>query len=134
MVYVKGIVYRDNLIFPDTGSVDIHINGRPTLNISSILNGQIYFLRMSSNIASYSKHASKMEIIKPEKSNGLSKPSIVKVDHILKEVFRSHYPKGYLSEDDYTRVIAKFHGYQKVNCCESNHCSCCDYEIIVKHS
>lgn len=130
MLKIKHIVFRDNIRFPDNGILDFKIKGHPTINITEEIEGEIFFLRMSSKIAEYIQNKNKMELIKPSKLNGLSKPSVVKVDHIIKEEYRNKCPAGSLSDIDFERVINKLINFRADNCCDSLYCACADYDSL----
>ena len=123
----KDVVFRNNIKFPDNGLLDFKINGHPTVNITEECDEEIYFLRISSQIHQYVNNKDKMVLIKNSKYNGLSKPSVVKVDHILKEGYRNIIPAGALSNLDYNSVIDKLEEFRTNNCCTSHHCACNDY-------
>lgn len=127
---MKDVVYRNNVKFPDSGKIDFKIDGHPTVNITDEMDGEIYFLRVSSNVSKYIQYKDKMELIKPHKSNGLSKPSVVKVDHVLKEGFRNIWPAGTLADTDFKNVMKKLNEYRADNCCSDGYCACDDYDKI----
>lgn len=120
---LKHIVFR-KYKFPDTGALG---TAHPTLNIEKE-NNSIYFLPLSSNIASYALYQNKMVIVKPDSINGLKRPSVVKLDHIFEEEPTGKHSIGYLNDLDFKVVIDKFHEKSLYKTCRCDNCSCSRYK------
>lgn len=131
LLEVRDIVFRNNIRFPDNGNIDTKIGGHPTVNATEEIDGEIYFFRMSSQIAQYVQNKDKMVLIRPNRCNGLSKPSVVKVDHILKENYRIIAPAGYISENEFEEIMDKFKRNNLESVCNGQYCACKDYFQLV---
>lgn len=105
----KGeIIYRNNLVFEDTGKLDLKINGHPTLNITDGENGFVYFFLITSSRINRDDKNSCYYKLEAEKFGGIKKRSWVDLAYVFKEECVNRMPAGAVSEDVYNDIILQF--------------------------
>lgn len=103
MFYEGDVVYRNNIIFKDTGKIDYKIGGHPTLNI--LYKDEPCFLVMSTTYH-YCKDSSKFYPIKATKGSGLKRTSYINLTHIYKCGDEGNkIPSGKIPPEEYEKII-----------------------------
>ena len=95
------IIFRKNIVFKDTNTLDLSLRGHPTLNITNPINGKIYFLLITSNKLEGKRYYE----FKPTKRNRLKNISYVDLDYIYSEDYKNYIPYSRITENEYKKII-----------------------------
>lgn len=96
-----NVVFRKNIVFKDTNTLDLSLRGHPTINITDPINGKIYFLLVTSNKIDSKRYYE----LKPTKRNKLKNISYVDLDCVYCEDYKNYVPYSRITENEYEEIM-----------------------------
>lgn len=101
---IGDVIYRNNIKFKDNGKLDSRVKGHPTINISSSINGKIYYLSVTSS-RKIIKRDYNFYKIKDKKNSKLTKQSsYVNLDLIYEEDKSNKVEVGYIATPEMVTI------------------------------
>lgn len=101
------IVYRDNIVFQDTGKLDLKITGHPTMTIIEDDEYSYFFLITSTRVKG-ARNRHRYISLKKTKMNGLKKNSFIDIAYVFKEKKRNIPPIGEVDTQTYSLLMVDF--------------------------
>lgn len=101
---IGDVIFRNNIKFKDNGKLDSRVKGHPTINISSSIDGKIYYLAVTSSKKIIKRNYNFYKIQDKKNSKLTKHSSYVNLDLIYEEDESNKVEVGYIAAPEMVTI------------------------------